>query len=177
MEGEQAADEKWRLPDAELALEFLVQLGELGVSVTVEWPKGQSMRVAAVASEGHLSVSVREARDWFGISGELRVREDLVLDMRTLLERMRAGLGRFIPIGEGEFLALTREFRRRLEALGSLGDVRGDEVRVAPLAAGLAAELVEGAHRVEAGPEWRALLDRVAEAERSEEHTSELQSR
>ncbi len=166
VEGEQAADEKWRLPDAELALEFLVQLGELGDSVMVEWPKGQSMRVAAVASESHLSVSVREARDWFGISGELRVREDLVLDMRTLLERMRGGLGRFIPIGEGEFLALTREFRRRLEALGSLGDVRGDEVRVAPLAAGLAAELVEGAGRVEAGPEWRALLDRVAEAER-----------
>ena len=29
-EGEQAADEKWRLPDAELALEFLVQLGRWG---------------------------------------------------------------------------------------------------------------------------------------------------
>ncbi len=165
-EGEQAADEKWRLPDAELALEFLVQLGEMGDAVTVEWPKGQSMRVAAVVSEGSLNVSVREAGDWFGVSGELRVREDLVLNMRALLERMRSGLGRFIPLGDGEFLALTREFRRRLEALGSLGDARGEEIRVAPLAAGLAAELVEGAGRVDAGPEWRALLDRVAEAER-----------
>ena len=165
-DGEQTADEKWLLPDAELSLEFLVQLGEMRDAVTVEWPKGQSMRVSAVASEGSLNVSVREARDWFGISGELRVREDLVLDMRTLLEGMRAGLGRFIPLGDGEFLALTREFRRRLEALGSLGDVRGGEVRVAPLAAGLAAELVEGAGQVDAGPEWGALLERVAEAER-----------
>lgn len=165
-DGEQVADEKWRLPGAELALEFLLQLGGMGDSVAVEWPKGQSLKVAAVVSEGSLNVSVREARDWFGISGEVRVREDLVLDMRTLLEGIRAGFGRFVPIGEGEFLALTREFRRRLEALGSLGDVRGDEVRVAPLAAGLAAELVEGAKRVDAGPEWRALLDRVAEAER-----------
>ena len=40
---EQAADEKWWLSDAELALEFLVQLGEMGDAVTVEWPKGQSM--------------------------------------------------------------------------------------------------------------------------------------
>ena len=40
------------MPDAELALEFLVQLGEMGDAVTVEWPKGQSMRVAAVVSEG-----------------------------------------------------------------------------------------------------------------------------
>lgn len=165
-EGEQAADEKWRLPDAELALEFLVQLGEMGDAVAVEWPKGQSMKVAAVVSEGSLNVSVREAGDWFGVSGELRVREDLVLNMRALLERMKSGLGRFIPLGDGEFLALTREFRRRLEALGSLGDARGEEIRVAPLAAGLAAELVEGAGRVDAGPEWRALLDRVAEAER-----------
>ena len=80
--------EGYRIIQADCGNEM--QLGEMGDAVAVEWPKGQSMKVAAVVSEGSLNVSVREAGDWFGVSGELRVREDLVLNMRALLERIMA---------------------------------------------------------------------------------------
>ncbi|MBR1671563.1 MAG: DEAD/DEAH box helicase, partial [Fretibacterium sp.] len=165
-EGEQVREEGWRVPGPRLALELLTQLIALGGSVVVEWPQGQSLKISPPVGVRGLSVSIRRSRDWFAVSGELRVREGLVLTMKELLEAMKAGMGRFVPLGNGEFLTLTREFQQRLEGLASLGGVRGGEVRLAPLAAGVAGELLEGAAQEDVAEEWRSRIALVEEAER-----------
>ena len=125
------------------------------------------MRLApASVGEGSLRASIRRDRDWFAVSGEIRVQEGLVLSMKTLIEGMNKGFGRFAALGDGQFLALTEEFRRRLMTLTSLGDLKGDEIRLPPLAAELAAEALEGAGEVDASAEWRERLELIAEAER-----------
>ncbi len=165
-EAKAAREEGWQIPGPGLSLEFLGQLKELEGTVVVEWPQGQSMSVSRPVSESQLRVSIRQVRDWFAVSGELQVREGLVLSMKELLEAMKEGQGRFLPIGNGEFLTLTREFQRRLEAFALLGDVRGDEMRVSSLAASLAGELLEGVEQADVAEEWRSKALRIAEAER-----------
>ncbi|MBQ9527972.1 MAG: DEAD/DEAH box helicase [Fretibacterium sp.] len=164
-EAEQVREEGWQISGPYLALEFLAQLKELEETVVVEWPKGQSMKVSRPTGESQLNISIRQARDWFAVSGELRVHEGLVLSMKELLEAMKAGKGRFVPLGNGEFLALTQEFHRRLEVLASLGDVRGDEVRISPLAASVTGELLEGVGQADVAEEWRSKALQIAEAE------------
>ncbi len=38
------------------------------------------------------------------------------MDLKTLLDKVRESRSRFIPMGEGQFLALTQEFRNRLRS-------------------------------------------------------------
>ncbi len=172
-EAEQLADEKWYLPEPELALEFLMQVQELGDGVVLEWPKGQTMRVKSQISMSSMNVTVRNTQDWFALSGEIKIDEDLVLGMKDMMELLKAGYGRFLPLGDGQFVALTKEFRRRLEVLSSLGDQRGDELRVSPLATGLLAPLVDEAASFKGSPEWKRQLTRINE---SAELTPELPS-
>ena len=164
MEAEQMAGERWRLPTPELALEFLTQVQELDDSVIVEWPKGQTMRVKYRVPMSSMGLSVRSSQDWFALSGELRVDEELVLSMKDLMTLMKAGYGRFIPIGEGQFVALTKEFRRRLEAISAMGDTKGNELRVSPLSVGILAPLLDGLGSFDSSAGWDQARARIDEA-------------
>lgn len=167
LEGMRPWEDAWSLPSPALALELLAQIEALGDHVSVEWPKGQSMALLPrPVGEEALSISIRRDGDWFSLSGEVRVDEGLVLGMRTIVDAMRSGRGRFVPLGEGKFLALTRELQRRLEGLCSLGDVRGDETRLSPLAISVAEELIDDVGQVDAPEEWRTRASLIASAAR-----------
>ena len=166
-QGEETREAHWLLMDPALALEFLSQVDELGDAVTTEWPHGQSMKLVGRSVEGgSFKASLRRSQDWFALSGEVQVDEGMVLKMGKLIEGLQEGYGRFVNLGNGEFLPLAEDFKRRLEALVKLGDMRGEEVRLPPLAAGLAEELLDGAGQVDADPEWRADCRRVEEAQK-----------
>ncbi|MDR3229904.1 MAG: DEAD/DEAH box helicase [Synergistaceae bacterium] len=164
MDAENLSDERWHFPTPELSLELLLQVQELGDSIVVEWPKGQAMHVRSQVSFSSMNLAVRSNQDWFSLSGELRIDEQLVLSMKDLIELLRGGYGRFLPIGEGQFVALTKEFRRRIETLAALGDQRGDELRVSPLSAGLIAPLVDEAESFKGNAEWDRQLRLIDEA-------------
>jgi SNF2 family DNA or RNA helicase len=165
LDAEQSANERWRLP-TEAALEFLLQAQALveGGAVVAEWPKGQTMRVRSQVSMNSMNVAVRNAQDWFAVSGDIKVDEDLVLTMKDLLDLLKVGHGRFLPLGNGQFLALTKEFRRRLETISALSDARSGELRVPSLSAALLAPLADEAGSFEGDAEWGKLMKRVNEA-------------
>jgi superfamily II DNA or RNA helicase len=164
LSSEQVSNERWHLDSPEMSLEFLTQIQELSASVVVEWPKGETIRIRSQVSLNAMNVSVRGAQDWFALSGELRVDEKLVLSMKDLMELLKAGHGRFLPLGDGQFLALTKEFRRRLESLSAIGDTRGNELRVSSLSAGLLAPFADEAGSFQGDAEWKKRMKRLDEA-------------
>jgi SNF2 family DNA or RNA helicase len=84
--------------------------------------------------------------------------------MKDLMTLLKAGHGRFLPIGDGQFVALTKEFRRRLEALAALGDPKGDELRLSPLSVGILTPLADEVGSFKANAEWKRQRARIAEA-------------
>jgi SNF2 family DNA or RNA helicase len=90
--------------------------------------------------------------------------EKLVLSMKDLMDLLKVGHGRFLPMGDGQFLALTKEFRRRLETLAVLGDLKGNELRVSPLSVGILAPLMDEAGSFEGNKEWERQKARIDEA-------------
>ncbi len=125
------ADWSWVLEEPESALDTLLRLQELGDRVSLEWPQGRKIRLTAAVNLANMQVSVHRQRDWFALEGELALSNEQVLSMKELLELLGQSPGRFVRLGEGEFLILTKELRRRLEALRSIGD----KGRFHPLAA------------------------------------------
>ncbi len=97
--------------------------------------------------------------------------------MRDLLSRLDRAQGRFVPLADGSFLALTEQFRKQLERLSGISEDHGKGRRM-PILAGVAAQdLAEDAGQIKADKEWKAFVERLSEAGRRQpEPPSTLQA-
>ncbi len=165
-EGEQTDDYRWILDFPELCLDFLLQAGELGDRAVIEWPRGDRLSIRGKAGASSVRASVRSVKDWFALTGEIRVDEETVVSLREACRMISEGGSRFLPLGNGEFLALTEELRRGLWDLAAAGDWKGTDLRFSPLSAPLVERLTSGAEDFSGDGEWHRRLDLAAEAER-----------
>ena len=155
----------WILESPASCLELLDELHRIRDEATVAWPRGESMRITARAKSSRLSLKIRAARDWFEIGGTVQTDEGLVLDLLAALSSLKEANGRFIPIGDGEFLALSDRFHRRIQKLGILSARGGKGLRFHRSRAHLLQPLAEVAGSVDAGTKWKAHLRRFRKAE------------
>ncbi|WP_199221487.1 DEAD/DEAH box helicase [Desulfonatronum sp. SC1] len=153
------ADWSWRLEDPESALETLLSLQEMGDAVVLEWPEGKQVRIAAESGLNRFKIGLSRKQDWFAMDGGLELDDGTVMEMSRLLSLLENSPGRFVRLEEGDFLCLTRDLRKRLDALRAYGD--GGKVH--PLAAPVLDEVLDGM-RVTSPKPWKDLLRRVREA-------------
>ncbi len=116
--------DEWYINTLENSLELLLELDEYKKNnpITIEWPKGQTLKVKQTVSSKNLSLSIKGSQYWFEYDGEVNVDEEYALDIKKLLDLLDQSQGRFIPIATGEFIALTEKFRKQLEDLRTLSD-------------------------------------------------------
>ncbi len=115
---EQANDREWQLQGPDDCLQTLMELQAIHDQVIIEWPEGEKLTVSHQASMKNLNMKIRTHRqNWFALSGEVVLDQDTVIDLQELLAKVKGASGRFVQIGEGQFLALTQEFKKRLEEL------------------------------------------------------------
>jgi superfamily II DNA or RNA helicase len=162
------ADGEWLLEDPEDCLELLLELQALGDTVVVEWLEGEKLRVSHQASLKDFQLKIQRQNDWFATSGELRLDDRLVLDMQQLLELVAQNPSRFIPLGDGQFLALTQEFRKRLDELRAFSEKQGKGLRVHPLAALALEDWVEEVGVLKADKHWKEHIQRLKEIQHLE---------
>ncbi|MFH1217408.1 MAG: DEAD/DEAH box helicase [Pseudomonadota bacterium] len=172
-------DEEWIIEDIQDCLEVLSEIQHLGDLISVEWPEGQRLAIRHQASFSNLHLHIRQKKNWFELDGKLSVSPDLVLEMKQLLELSRSNHGRFIPLGQGAFLALSREFRRQLDELNSFTDeTRGSKRRIHHLAASALEKFTESGITITADQKWQEQLQRLRESRALEpEVPSTLQAR
>jgi hypothetical protein len=158
-------DGQWFTAGQEEALQVLLELQEAQErgETQVEWPEGEKLKVGKVASFANLRLKLRASANWFEVDGDLRVDAERVLDMKQLLDLLQATPHRFLPLGDGQFVALSRELRKRLDELAAYVDKRGKKVSLHPLAALALEELTGQAGQLDADPQWYARLDRIRE--------------
>ena len=90
--------------------------------------KGQKLSVTKSSSFEHLSMNIAQQRDWFAINGSLKVDEDTVVELQTLLKLMDQAQGRFIPLNENKFIALSSHFKKQLQELKAMTEETGGGV-------------------------------------------------
>ncbi|MGZ8287823.1 MAG: SNF2-related protein [Telluria sp.] len=162
LEEAEADHGEWLLGQPIACLELLAQLQELDpAKVTIAWPEGQPFRVARKVESASMRLSIKRDKDWFAADGEIAVDEDKVVSLRTLLDMVKAGKGRFVALGDNQFAALSNELHKRLMELAAFGDQHGDGVRVHPLASFALQELAMDAGGVKADKLWKEHLARL----------------
>lgn len=150
-------DEEWQLQDPELCLELLGQLKALPEGVLeLVWPEGERFRLKGSRSLQNMRLTIKKQGEWFVAGGELTLDDGRVLALRELMHLAEGATGRFLKLGENDYLALTDNFRKRLDELRALSDLVGkDGVRINPLAAPALAELAAEVGDLQADSAWR----------------------
>jgi hypothetical protein len=168
---------EWSLEDPESCLELVERLQSLGEAVRVEWPAGKPFRVTRTYDLADLSLSIGSDRDWFTLSASLSLDDGAVMQMRALIELARASGGRYLPLGEAGFLALSDDLRRRLDELADLGELDGETLKFPALALAAVEDTLEGLG-FQSVPEWASRLKALKEAQALEpDPPSTLQAR
>ncbi|MBD2175759.1 DEAD/DEAH box helicase [Pseudanabaena sp. FACHB-1998] len=156
-------DSEWIIDDPEFCLELLLELQALGDRIVLEWPEGEKMRISHRAGFGDFRMSINQSRDWFAAEGELQLGDDKVLDMQRLLELLDKTPSRFIPLGDGQFLALTQQFRKRLDEFRRLSEKHGSGTRFHPLAALALEDFVDEIGDLKVDKHWKAHVKKIKE--------------
>ncbi|MCL5808357.1 MAG: SNF2-related protein, partial [Deltaproteobacteria bacterium] len=141
-------------------LEVLDELKKAEPGVIVLRQENKPMTVTAL-SPGKTSFRIRPAGDWFGVDGEVAIDNHRVILFRELLDLLDTAQGRFIRLDENTFLALTREFKRRLERLRAFCSTRGGETRLHPLGAFALHDLADDIPGASLCEEWKANVARM----------------
>jgi superfamily II DNA or RNA helicase len=158
-------DGEWLLEAPEDCLELLLELQALGDNLALEWPEGEKLRVSHRADLIDFQMQIQRQGDWFAASGELKLDDTLVLDMQHLLELLEQTPSRFIPLGDGQFLALTQTFRKRLDELRAFSEKHGKSVRFHPLAALAVEDWLEEVGKLKADKHWRSHIQLLKEVQ------------
>ncbi len=158
-------DGEWLIDDPEACLELLMEIQDVGDQAVVEWPEGEKMRIANRVSLSNFKIQIQRQRDWFAASGELQISDDQVMDMQRLMELLEKSPGRFIQLADGQFLALTQEFRKRLDDLRAYSEKSGDGVRFHPLASLAMEDWMDEVGQLKTDKHWKDHLKRLKEAQ------------
>ncbi len=156
-------ESEWTIDDPEFCLELLLEFQALGDRIVLEWPEGEKMKISHRDDFGDFRMSINQSRDWFAAEGELRLGDDKVLDMQRLLELLDKTPSRFIPLGDGQFIALTQQFRNRLEEFRRLSEKHGKGTRFHPLAALALEDFVDEVGDLKADKHWKAHVKKIKE--------------
>lgn len=158
-------DNEWLIENPEDCLELLLELQALENSVVIEWPEGEKLRVSHNADLKDFNLSIQRQQDWFAATGELKLSEDLVLDMQQLLALLEKTPSRFIPLGDGQFLALTQAFRKRLDELRMFSEKHGKGMRFHPLATLGLEDFVDEVGKLKADKHWKEHIKKLKEVQ------------
>lgn len=156
---------QWLAHDAENGLEVLLELHEIGDKALVEWPQGEKYKLMGQAGLSRFSVKIQQQRDWFSLSGELKLDNGEIINMQRLLELTAGTRGKFVRLDENRFLALTDAFRKRLDDLRSYSEKHGKDQRLNALALPVMEEIAEEVGDFKGDAAWRKQVDRLRKAE------------
>jgi len=146
----------------ELCLDLMLELQAQAGSVVLEWPEGSKLSVGEVTRQ-QVRFKVRQQRDWFAVEGSIAVGEEEVLEMRFLLDRLDRARGRFVPLDDGRFVALTHRLQAQLRQLAAISEPDKAGRRVSTIGAAVVGDLLEEAGTVEADAAWRKHVARLRE--------------
>jgi hypothetical protein len=156
---------EWLLDEIGDSLEVLLELDALRQQIVLEWPEGEKFKLAGQATLNQLYLSIKQQKDWFAATGHLLIDEQLVIDVQQLLALTEKNQSRFIELKDGQFIALTNEFRKRSQELNRYSEKYGKGIRFHPLAALALEGLTNSAGQLKTDMAWKSHVKKLQSAQ------------
>lgn len=134
--------------------------------IICEWQDGARIKVRGRSSSTVWNGAIKKTENgWFEIEGTVELDQGKVITMAQLLDLTSQGRGRFIKLGDGEFLALSEKLRQQLSRLDAIASRSHGKVQVSPFSAALlGADLLDGELSIAEDGELKQIRERIKEA-------------
>ncbi len=149
----------FRMEDTDAALELVAALQKPPPGMEVEWLDAKPFITSSVGPEA-LKVVIERKRDWFGVSGDLKV-EAGRLELAVLLDAARRQK-RFVRVDDQRWVELSDRLRQRLLAVADHTFLGKGRVELSPGAVPAINALRDAGADIEVAPAWRLLTERLA---------------
>lgn len=157
-------ENQWQVDTAQ-CLQLLELVRSLPDVAFVEWPQGAKMRVVRpVITPDKLILKVSSAGQWFELEGDVQIGDKEKMKIAELLERLREAEGNFIRLEGDEYVALSEQLRRQLQAIDKMLAGRGKELKIAAMNGLQLQGLEDMGAKVKADETFRQLMQRIEEA-------------
>ena len=161
---EETSDNCWSIDTAQ-CLQLLELLRTAQDIAFVEWPQGVRMRVVRpMITPDKLRLKISSAGQWFEMEGEISIGNKEKLKIAELLERLRGSKGNFIRLGDDEYVALSEQLRRQLDAIDKMLIGRGKQARVSKMNGFQLEGLEELGVKLNADEPFRQLMNRIKDS-------------
>lgn len=128
-----------------------------------EWPEGQGFKIRSLTKGASSWSGVLKPRgQWFDIEGEVNIDEQTRISISELLELVGKSKGKFVKIGENEFLALSEKLRTQLKALDAIANRERGKIKISPFSAALMGDdIMHGELKLEMDEQLLAIRKRI----------------
>lgn len=128
-----------------------------------EWPEGQGFKVRKLThGTSTWSGVLKQRGQWFDIEGDVNIDENTRISISELLELVGKSKGKFVKIGEGEFLALSDKLRSQLKALDAIANRERGKIKISPFSAALMGDdLLHGEMKLEMDEKLLEIRQRI----------------
>lgn len=135
-------------------------------SVECEWPEGAKLKLKYRQTSSAWTGAIKRTENgWFEIEGSVELDQGRVVSMAELFDLANQSQGRYIKLGDGEFLALSEKLRRQLSQLGSLASRSKGKLQMSPFSAALiGADILEGELMLTEDDELKKIRQRIKDA-------------
>ena len=166
--GSSDGDDQWTI-DTEQCLQLLEIVRTMPETAFVEWPQGVKLRVVKPMIEAKmLNIKISGAGQWFELEGELKIGEKEKIKMAQLLESLRNAEGNFIRLEGDEYIAVSEQLRRQLQAISQMTVGKGKDLKIAAINGIQLSALEEMGAKVKADGQFNDLIARIRESEKKD---------
>ncbi len=163
LEGIEKSDFYGEFWAAEDSLQLLLELQQ-AENLVLEWPANHRPTRVSRANFNNFRLKIDGKNDWFEVSGEIAVEDgNHIIELQELLKNYD-GFSKFITIDENRVLAITEDFRRRINELRSFTEQTGDASRFHISAVPAVENLFEDIESISFGRAWKDALARLKNA-------------
>lgn len=151
---------EYDIESPEDVLEVLSELQQFATTqaLTIEWPQGQTFKIKQRVNGHHLSLKISSESSWFEYDGKITLNDGEVLYMQELLQSLdNNAYGRFVRLGNGDFVELTSQLRKQLSVLHALSD----DKKINALGAQALSDIAAQAENTTFDKGWTAHLKKV----------------
>jgi SNF2 family DNA or RNA helicase len=127
----------------------------------VEWPEGERYKIRGHANFKQLHLNLKSGMNWFDLQGELKIDENTVISLQQLLSLTGQGHNRFIELNPGEFVSLSLELKKQLDALRLYTTTSKNEVHLNKFASAALGDFFDNVDDLKADKAWAQFRKRL----------------
>jgi SNF2 family DNA or RNA helicase len=147
------------------ALELLAVLRQHQDIAVTEWPEGERFKIRKNIAQGDLHVKITSGIDWFALDGDLVVDDETVITLQHLLQLVQLGKGRFLELDEGEFLALSQQFKLKLDEINGCTTKNNKQLVINRFAAAAMTDAFDDFEQIEVDNAWKQFQQKIQNAQ------------